>query len=48
MSIATNVHFFELLFTNSSSLTLIIVIESFGINKNLDDGVSDPAPDEVL
>ena len=48
MSIPTNVHFFELLFAYTSSLTLIIVVESFGINENLYDCVAYTTPDKVL
>lgn len=48
MSVSSNIHLFKLLLAYSSGLTLIVIVESFGVNENLDDGVADSAPYEVF
>jgi len=48
MRVPSYVHLFELLLADASGLTLVIVVESFGIDQNLDYGVSYAAPDKVF
>ena len=46
--VAANIHFLELVFSDSTCLPLILIIEALRINEDLDDDVTDTTFDQVF